>query len=527
MAFIDIVTNNLSRDLTNSVTASDNWVYVPGTAITGDYSKPLLFTSLSDFQDTCGTRSPEGSNTYEYVAGLLNAGLPVIFRRIACKNQDGEGETLGVEQAFAEFSHEVPNDEEPENPKVVKDFIVKEKYGGTFGNDLYITIRYPGSAVWIDVILDKTLIERKRIATITANDEGNTEVINAKVIKGLKTIEFDRIEITDINDDPATFSITPKDRVPLSGGKDFPEKDVVGEIAYSYRFIRDKMLYQPKFITSGGYTDDTTDGSWPIATAMKNLTLQRQDCRAIIDLPLCTPKSDYSTHAASLSYNQYTSSTEIPSASMYAPWAYMRIGSDTIWMPPSYVFLTTLGNRLLEGKQPYNPVAGLSTGIVRNIVKTEFEIGSDTAEEWQSDTEVNINPIMKMNGSTYVIGGNSTLLVPEEETGETNIFLESSADLTVIDIRRFVYNLATELQYQYNSVVAFENFGLRTSEYLNRMISEGAVIDYAIYNESTDTDPRTLKIRLDVYISPTIKKIQITLNVGYGSIEIDTEGGNG
>ena len=59
------------------------------------------------------------------------------------------------------------------------------------------------------------------------------------------------------------------------------------------------------------------------------------------------------------------------------------------------------------------------------------------------------------------------------------------------------------------------------------MISEGAVIDYAIYNESTDTDPRTLKIRLDVYISPTIKKIQITLNVGYGSIEIDTEGGNG
>ena len=54
-----------------------------------------------------------------------------------------------------------------------------------------------------------------------------------------------------------------------------------------------------------------------------------------------------------------------------------------------------------------------------------------------------------------------------------------------------------------------------------------SVIDYAIYNESTDTDPRTLKIRLDVYISPTIKKIQITLNVGYGSIEIDTEGGNG
>ena len=57
------------------------------------------------------------------------------------------------------------------------------------------------------------------------------------------------------------------------------------------------------------------------------------------------------------------------------------------------------------------------------------------------------------------------------------------------------------------------------------MISEGAVTDYAIYNESTDAEPRVLKIRLDVYLSPTVKKIQISLNVGYGSITMD-EGGN-
>ena len=132
---------------------------------------------------------------------------------------------------------------------------------------------------------------------------------------------------------------------------------------------------------------------------------------------------------------------------------------------------------------------------------------------------------MKINGSTYAIGGNSTLLIPEEETGENNLFLESSADLAVIDIRRFVYNLATELQYQYNSAEVFETFGLRTSDYLDRMISEGAVTDYAIYNESSDKEPRKLKIRLDVYLSPTVKKIEILLNVGYGSVELD-EGGN-
>ena len=52
------------------------------------------------------------------------------------------------------------------------------------------------------------------------------------------------------------------------------------------------------------------------------------------------------------------------------------------------------------------------------------------------------------------------------------------------------------------------------------MESEGAVMDYEIYNMSSNEDPRTLKIKLNVYVTPTIKKIEINLNVAYGSIEV-------
>ena len=312
------------------------------------------------------------------------------------------------------------------------------------------------------------------------------------------------------------------------GGADFPETDVAAEIPESYKFIEDKMLFKPKFITSGGYTDDMSNGKGPlaIANAMLALTKKRQDCAAIIDLPIGSVQGEYEDVAGSLKYNQYTDNGIIASGRIFGPWVYIRIGADSYWMPPSYAYLTAMGNRLAEGKKSYNPVAGLSTGVIKNVVRTEFEIGTDIAEKWQSDDSVNINPIMKINGSTYAIGGNSTLLEPEVETGENNLFIESSADLTVIDIRRFVYNLATELQFQYNSTEVFETFGLRTSDYLDRMISEGAVTDYAIYNESTDAEPRKLKIRLDVYLSPTVKKIEILLNVGYGSVEMQTEGGN-
>ena len=71
MAFIDIYTNNLSRELRNATTYIDNWAYVPGTAITGDYKRIYAFESLDDFKNACGTKGPEVSITFEYVSGLF------------------------------------------------------------------------------------------------------------------------------------------------------------------------------------------------------------------------------------------------------------------------------------------------------------------------------------------------------------------------------------------------------------------------------------------------------------------------
>lgn len=548
-----------------------------GTAITGDHRNPVLLTTLEEFVDKYGDHGPEGSPTWKYVAGILSSGLPVIFRRIAVENQDiGDNELIDdintddeefnadeistVIRASATISHTVIDDTatEPETPptvpdtgtegagdtevtvaegdtdntgttdttepagtKEIVDFVVKEKFGGTYGNNMYITIRRSSTAIWLDVIQGTNLLERKRLAIIdTVNDD--TLSINKKVYDTLKNTEFERIIITNIQEDLSLMDIQSKSRVRLSGGLDFPEAKVRAEIPHSYKYIYDKMLYQPLFITSGGYTDDiaSSGGTYPIASAMKTISETRQDCMAVIDIEPFSSQEEYTEAAAMLSYAQETSSSVIPSASLYGPWCYMQVGNSQDWMPPSYAYLTTMGYRISEGKKPYNPVAGLSTGIVNNIIKTEFEIGSDVAESWQSDTEVNINPIMKMNGSSYVLGGNSTLLVPEEETGENNLFVESSATLTVIEIRRSIYEIAAGLQFQYNSATAFEDFGLRASTLLDRMITEGAVSNYAIYNLSSDKEPRKMKIRLDVYVTPTVKKIEIFLNVGYGSVEV-------
>ena len=526
MSFVEITTNNMSRQLRNSATYVDNWVYVPGTAITGDWKQPYAFRSLDEFQKVCGTKSPEGSITYEYVAGLLSAGLPVLFRRIAYQNQNNiteedivSGSAVGVKRAEYVMEHQ------GEEEETIQDIKITEKYGGTFGNDINITIRPNNNTYYIEVYNQATLLERQKFATISTDIVDQTE-INQKLMDGLKTLntKLERINIEILEEDPAKFSLQLITNQYLSGGEDISETLVAAEIPNSLSFITDKILYQPKFLTSGGYTDTNMETATPIADALKSVARTRQDCRALIDLPIGMPAEEQQSLASQVAYQQNSDSEIITSASMCAPWLYMQVGNEQLWMPPSFAYLTVVGSDISKGGKAYTPKAGLTNGIVSNVIRPEFEIGSDLSEAWQSDTQVNINPIMKLQSGSYVIAGNSTLLMPDSEGELINAFSESSADLTIIEIRRYVYNLAVELRFQYNSTEAFETFSLRMAKFLETMISEGSVTNYTITNASTNDEPRTLNITLDIDLTPTIKNIKINLNVSYGSITVTTGG---
>lgn len=524
-----------------------------GTAIKGDWSRPVPLRSLEEFRNQFGTYGPEGSMTYEYVGGILSAGLPVLFQRIACQGQAG-----------IEWSHNIPNvaNDVPRaqcakysithnkgtdpNVTTVVDCIVSEKWGGTYGNKIKVNIKMTNNTIYVTVKYGATTIEKAQLITLTGTEDEYDRKL--AVINAINTVELETINLNaPIEIDPETGEYKREAvlefQIPLTGstiidgkevdnfvelanGTDFDEALVPAEIpALIYPKLTDKILYLPKFITSGGYTDSLDDdqpASRAIGEAMKQLTEARQDCRALIDLPLGTKLENQQKFATKYAYSQIAGNSIIPSASICAPWVYMQIGANTMWTPPSFAYLTLVGGSVSTGGKAYTPKAGLATGRVMGVIKPEFEIGSDIAEEWQRDGVTNINPIMRLQSGNYVIAGNSTLLVIGED--EVNAFNESSADLAVIEIRRFVYNLGMELQYQYNSQTAFENFSMRTSKFLDRMASDGTVTDYAIVNVSTNDDPRTLKIKLNVWVAPTIKAIEIYLNVAYGNVTL-SEGG--
>lgn len=464
--------------------------------------------------------------------------MPVLFQRIACEGQaniewqNGKPQNIPSEskraiQASYTYAHITQTGEQ-------NDLLVSEKWGGTYGNKLTVCIRSSNNVYWMDIKYNGVLVEKVKIMTLKGNEsplerkrlfieainklelEKVTLEILCPIDETTHEYEYDKFEIPIVVD--------PQTNVPveetLVGGTDFEYDLVKAEIKSMYDLVKDKILYQPKFITSGGYTDE--EDSVEIGSAMENLTMIRQDCRAIIDLPLGTTRDDYQTSAENYSYSQLASTTPIPSASVFGPWLYMQVGNDQIWMPPSYAYLTVIGNAVSKGEKVYTPKAGLVSGRILNIIKPEFEIGNDICEEWQKAGKTTINPIMKLQSNDYIIAGNSTLLRIDED--ETNAFSESSVDLAVIEIRRFIYNLASELQYQYNNASAFEKFSIKTSTYFEGMVKQGAVTDYAIANISTDDDPRTLKVKVNVLVTPSIKAIEIYLNVAYGSITLNAGG---
>ena len=126
-------------------------------------------------------------------------------------------------------------------------------------------------------------------------------------MNGLASTSFDRIDIEVLAESADKFSMPIQSGIYLIDGADINNGLVAAEIPASYSFLKDKILYQPKFITSGGYTDTDMSTSAPIATAMKELSLSRQDCRAIIDIPIGTPAEEQQSMASAVSYqhNQF------------------------------------------------------------------------------------------------------------------------------------------------------------------------------------------------------------------------------
>lgn len=536
---------------TNELT-NDNIVYVPGNTITGEYENPVLLTTTDDFEAKFGDYGVEGSPTFDYVRGLLIAGLPVLFRRIVGVNQDSEDKSevdihitqaqkvLSVTRSVIEIPGEdtenpgEPGDEDtelekiaddiigadegelptepteptdPENPEepvipepVMKEFpqlLVKEYYGGSYGNNLKVAIVQISQSLYFKVYYGSKVIEDVYITKIESSDTEDT--LREKYVKFFTDAQendsFKTVKVEVICEDLSDFEL-PMGTWQLEGGQDVSDDVVIAEIPKSFDFIKDKYVFDVKFISAGGYTDPdltVTD----ITGAQVALCEHRKDCFAILDIPFGTPKSDVTNYFTKL---------DTSFAAAYAPWCYTKLPSGNYkWMAPSYLFLYTLGRSIQDGNKVYEAPAGVLKASMPQVVKPEYEIGGDLLEYWTSSNPQCINPLMKLQSYGYVIYGQNTLYnIQNKASSKESALQKINVRLAINEVRRLLFKVGIKLTFQANNVRTWNNFIAEVEPELTAMKTSGGISDFSIQMDSTTTteeDLRNNTIRANVKIS--------------------------
>lgn len=230
---------------------NDNIVYVPGNMPKGEWRNPVLLTSIDQFESEFGNYSPSGKygKTYEYVRGLLLAGLPVLFRRIVGTNQDATDENGDAELKI----------------KCAHAPVISTKYEDA----PEITI----SAVEIE---DATESDAKVKITVSTTEDwtGNA---NVSFKNSGNVIGIEKVELNLIANTPADIEITTQDSSIIEMLKpifDASESLSVDNLAIAGEQNRiDTPQFEIEELTGGSWGNNVIVSIEPIADAIYLLSL--------------------------------------------------------------------------------------------------------------------------------------------------------------------------------------------------------------------------------------------------------------
>lgn len=512
---MSIIVNETDNTLYGTrVADTDNIVFIPGSAITGT-SKATLYTSYNDFVSNHGDHGVEGSLTWDYVANILLAGFPVLFKRIthAVGDNGGDGTEL--------VSHAKLDVKNRADTEIIMTFT--DLYGGSYGNSLNIELKREYESVYLRVKLDQKVIETYKIATLTDEILEDEETVKKLVMDGLNSVESNRILINI--PDEEKFEFNEINNKYLTGGADADESAILAVIAEEnynnslFAEFEDLYLHNIKFICSGGYIDSNLT----IANNLVQLAEKRGDCVAFLDIPMGIEKGVANT---------YFNSINTSYAAAFAPWCYCELSTKAQkWMPPSFVFLNRLARSLITNNNPiWYPVAGVKRASLSNVLNTEYDIGATMLEEWTGDRSSQaLNPIMKLRSYGYVIYGQRTLYASDDSNYPSPSALRQlGVRLTVNEIKRAIFDIAIGLKFEKNDLYTWNEFRTYLNPLLTAMKSDRGISDFQILmnkETTTDTDIQEFRIRGKVSVSVLnpVEDFEIDFVLEPQSVTFDSE----
>lgn len=503
--------------------AADNVAYIPGYAITGPINTPTLCDSIEQFQEIFGNNpyiieendgdyiKGEYEKSYLYAYDVLKYGLPIIYERIF-NEANIKALTGKADINFTDSS----------SSKTLS---------------LHISAKYPGRFIEnFSVKLENTVknsINYYKLSVIDTKSKKDQQV---------EQFIFDENSINNIDSKyiivsaesfPDTYitgeSIVQKLKVEENAPFEFSTATIYDHIKYfdgentDFKSLDAKTEYDFKYWTSGAYPIfDNIDNNTAIG-ALK-LATYRGDVTAIIDYKydptynLIERYNQIKTFVDGIeSFDDYSSIY----GTMFTPYATYRISDYNVdvMMPPSFAYLIALGNSISTGNPDYLSIAGVSRGIIPNLLYLNEKINGAIADKLQFRDAVSINPLLNINPYGIRIWGNRTLKnnsIDEQLTAQSFLNIRN----LVNDVKKIAYASAQLLTFEQNSDILWVNFKALIVPTLSQMKTNNAINGYKLIKRETKEKAKLVAV---IKISPieAIEDFDITIELTDSQINIE------
>lgn len=310
--------------------------------------------------------------------------------------------------------------------------------------------------------------------------------------------------------------------------------------------LYDRALYNPRFITSGGYasvitTDNGFDAS--VANNMINCaqysdSIGRGDCVALIDHEL-----SLNTLA---SINELFNGNNSPFKNLgtkgtygaaFTPWCSHSISvdlgnvnspDDTVngtWaLPPSFTYLGAYVNSIGSNNPTWYAAAGVTRGTCPTLVKPLVEFGEVAANSFQSreDGMIGVNPICYINPYGYRVFGNRTLRQNGIDN-KSNLVATSFLNIRnlISDIKKTSFAACRRMSFEQNTDVLWFNLKGQITPLLDKMKTGNGISDYRLVRVATKEKAKVVG-KIKIIPIEAVEDFELTVEL-MDSLETETE----
>lgn len=310
-----------------------------------------------------------------------------------------------------------------------------------------------------------------------------------------------------------------------SGTIDAPDKSklVLTGDNNIFEKLTDRGEYQFKYLTSGGYgnyTPGSSDGGY---AKMRDVAVARGDCLVLVDY--ITSTTELTTLYETVK-SDFSSLDGADQCALFAPWVNIDCStydpgrdsdgkkiSNTIIMPPSFAYLSALGNSIRTNAS-WLAVAGATRGQIPNLngkTPLSVSVSNSAAESVQNRDNISINAITNIKPFGHRIWGNRTL---KNNSTEGNLTATSFLNIRnmVCDVKKIVYEACRKYTFEQNNDVLWLNFKSYVEPTLNQMKTGAGLSGYKIIKEETDEKAK-LVATIKLYPLYAVEDFDITVKM--------------